>query len=265
MKQRLDILVAEKFNLTRTKAQALIMAGNISVDGKQATKSGAETDSSLSIESKDIFPYVSRGALKLEKAIQEFKIDLSGKVICDIGASTGGFTDYALQHNTKKSYAIDCGYGQLDQKLRNDERVINMERTNIKDVESLPDSIDLFVIDVSFISLKKVLPQVATIIINTHKDVSLRGGETDEAISGIATATPRNDRTNVVALIKPQFEVGKEVADKYQGVIKDENIHQKVVTDIKDFAQKSGYTIKGLTESPIKGAKGNKEFLIWLQ
>jgi 23S rRNA (cytidine1920-2'-O)/16S rRNA (cytidine1409-2'-O)-methyltransferase len=192
----------------------------------------------------EAFPYVSRGALKLKRAIETFGIDLAGKTIADIGASTGGFTDYALQNGADKVYAIDCGYGQLDQKLRNDKRVINMERTNIKDVEALPDPIDIFVIDVSFISLKKILPQVITIIRNSKFEI-------------------RNS-SDIIALIKPQFEVGKEVADRYRGVIKDENIRQEVVTDIKNFATKSGYIIEGLTDSPIKGAKGNKEFLLYM-
>ena len=243
-KERLDILVADKFGLTRNKAQALIMAGNIYIDGKSQTKSGLTVVKGTNITMKEAFPYVSRGALKLKKAIETFGIDLADKMIADIGASTGGFTDYAIQHGAKKVYAIDCGYGQLDQKLRNDKRVINMERTNIKDVKALPELIDIFVIDVSFISLKKILPQVITIISNFKFQIS---------------------NCDVIALIKPQFEVGKEVADKFQGVITDENIQQEVVADIKRFATQSGFIIEGLTESPIKGAKGNKEFLIYLK
>jgi len=251
MKKRLDILTAEKLNISRAKAQALIMAGAIFVDEKMFTKSGLSIEETSDIRAREAFPYVSRGALKLEKAAQEFGIVFKDKIIADIGASTGGFTDYSLQHGAKKVYAIDCGYGQLDQKLRNNKRVINMERTNIKDVEALPESIDVFVIDVSFISLKKVLPQVATII---------RNSKTCPATDGFEI---RNS-SDIIALIKPQFEVGKKIADKYRGVITDENIRQEVVTDIKNFATKNGFTIESLTESPIKGAKGNKEFLLYL-
>ena len=254
MKKRLDILISNKFGLTRNKAQALIMAGNIYIDGKPQTKSGLTVAEDVTITMIEAFPYVSRGALKLKKAIETFDIDLHGKTIADIGASTGGFTDYALQNGADKVYAIDCGYGQLDQKLRNDKRVINMERTNIKDVEALPESIDMFVIDVSFISLKKILPQVITIISN-FKFLPARSLKTKEG---------QISNCDVIALIKPQFEVGKEVADKYRGVITDENIRQAVVADIKNFATKSGFIIEGLTESPIKGAKGNKEFLLYL-
>lgn len=243
-KQRLDILVSERLNISRSKAQALIMAGSILINGKPSGKAGQEIEVDSLIETKDLFPYVSRGALKLEKAIKEFHLDLAGKVICDIGASTGGFTDYALQHGATKVYAIDSGYGQLDQKLRNDSRVINMERTNIKDVDSLPEPIDLFVIDVSFISLKKVLPQIITITRNSKLEIG--------------------NSSNVIALIKPQFEVGKEVADKYRGVITDESIREGVVKDIEDFSKEIGFKVEGITDSPIKGAKGNKEFLIYL-
>lgn len=237
MKQRLDILVSEKFNISRSKAQAIIMAGEIFVDGVISTKAGENIAEDREITLKTPFPYVSRGATKIEQAVTEFKIELSGKIICDIGASTGGFTDFCLQNGAVKIYAIDTGYGQLDQKLREDSRVINMERTNIKNIDSLPDPIDIFVIDVSFISLKKVLPQCKQ----------------------IEAGAP------AVALIKPQFEVGKSIADKTKGVIRDETIRQAVVADISNFAESLGYEISGLTESPITGAKGNKEFLIYLK
>lgn len=236
MKKRLDILVAEKLNISRAKAQAMIMAGEVLISDNAAIKSGQEYSDDVEITIKEQFPYVSRGALKIEKAAKEFDINFSGKVICDIGASTGGFTDYALQNGAKKVYAIDAGYGQLDQKLRNDSRVINMERTNIKEVENLPDHIDFFVIDVSFISLKKVLPQCKKI----------------------------NPKTPIIALIKPQFEVGKEIADKTRGVIKDDKIRTEVIDNIKQFAENIGYSIEGVTESPIRGAKGNEEFLMYL-
>jgi 23S rRNA (cytidine1920-2'-O)/16S rRNA (cytidine1409-2'-O)-methyltransferase len=243
MKERLDILVSNKCKVSRSKAQALIMAGEVLVGGKPATKSGSVYDEDVDITVKDSSPYVSRGALKLEKAAQEFRLDFSDKIICDIGASTGGFTDYVLQHGARKVYAIDCGYGQLDQKLRNDPRVINMERTNVRELQSLPEPIDIFVIDVSFISLKKVLPQVITI-----SQTSEHGPKT----------------FSVVALVKPQFEVGKAVADKYKGVIIDDKIRQDVIAEIKNHTEHLGYTVMGTTESPIKGAKGNVEYLLYL-
>lgn len=237
MKDRLDILVARKLNVTRNKAQAIIMAGQVSIEGKIFDKPGIEVDTEKEIEIRELFPYVSRGALKLEQAAKEFKIDFKNKTVCDVGSSTGGFTDYVLKNGAGKVYAIDVGTGQLASKLRSDERVIVMERTNIKDVDSLPEGIDIFVIDVSFISLKKVLPKVLEI---------------------------END-AKVVALIKPQFEVGKKIADKHKGVIKDERIQEDVVSDIKKFAEGLGYKVLGITDSPIKGARGNREFLIYLR
>lgn len=236
MKQRLDVLVSEKENISREKAQKLIMAGHVLVDKRVVDKVGIQIDDKLPISVKEVFPYVSRGALKLEKAYQEFDLDFKDKVICDVGASTGGFTDFALQKGAVKVYAVDTGYGQIDQKLRGDGRIVLMEKTNIKNVESLPEPIDYFVIDVSFISLKQVLPAVQRI----DKDAQ------------------------VVALIKPQFEVGKIIADKNKGVIKDDVIRLEVAKEIGGFAEKIGYKVLGLVESPIEGAKGNKEFLLYL-
>jgi 23S rRNA (cytidine1920-2'-O)/16S rRNA (cytidine1409-2'-O)-methyltransferase len=237
MKKRLDILVAEKENISREKAQALIMSGSVFIKSRIADKSGATYEDGLEIEVIKRFPYVSRGALKLKKAVEDFKIDLEGIIICDVGASTGGFTDYSLQNGAKKVYAIDTGYGQIDQKLREDMRVILFEKTNIKNVESLPEKIDLFVIDVSFISLKQVLPACQKI----QKDAE------------------------VVALIKPQFEVGKEIADKAKGVIRDKKIQTDIVENIGKFSEGLGYKTEGIIESPITGAKGNVEFLIYLR
>jgi 23S rRNA (cytidine1920-2'-O)/16S rRNA (cytidine1409-2'-O)-methyltransferase len=243
MKKRLDILVAEKFGLSRSRAQALIMAGTVLADGKPVTKSGTEIEEGTGLELKEIFPYVSRGALKLKQAVEHFGINLDGKIVADIGASTGGFTDYALQAGARKVYAIDTGRGQIAQKLRDDKRVILFESTNIRSVVSLPEPIDIFVIDVSFISLKKVLPQILK-------------------ISQTSNLKPLT--CDVVALIKPQFEVGKAIADKFRGVIKDDATRQKVVDDITDFAKNLGYEAIGTIDSPITGAKGNKEFLLYL-
>lgn len=237
MKKRLDILVAERLELSRAKAQALIMAGAIFVDDKITTKSGTEVSENAEIRAKESFPYVSRGALKLKEAVESFGLDLGGQVVADIGASTGGFTDYSLQSGAVRVYAIDTGKGQIAQKLREDRRVVLFENTNIRVVNSLPEPIDYFVVDVSFISLKKVLPVLKNI----------------------------DGQAAVIALIKPQFEVGKEIADKTKGIIRDSRTQKTVVEEIKTFAEELGYHTQGIIESPISGAKGNKEFLIYLK
>jgi 23S rRNA (cytidine1920-2'-O)/16S rRNA (cytidine1409-2'-O)-methyltransferase len=273
MKKRIDILLAEKgLAETRAKAQSLLMAGQVVVDGKKVDKAGTIVDENSEIEVKEKFPYVSRGALKIEKAHKEFKLNFKDKIICDIGASTGGFTDFALKNGAKKVYAIDVGYGQLDQKLREDERVVVMERTNIRDINlweefskrvilaskvrlesrlsdkndsgqarMTVDKINYYLVDVSFISLKKVLPVIKQLAVNSKQPAG------------------------IIALIKPQFEVGKKIADKCRGVIKDETIQKEVVENIARFAESIGFRVEGLTESPITGAKGNKEFLMWLE
>lgn len=239
MKKRLDLLLVDQgLAESCTKAQALILAGQVFVGGQKETKSGTLIEENKQIFLKEKIPYVSRGALKLKKAAQEFKIDFSEKIVCDIGASTGGFTDFALQHKAKKVYAIDVGYGQLSFKLRQDPKVVVMERTNIKDVKSLPEKINIFLADVSFISLKKILPVIKIL---------------------------GQQKADILALIKPQFEVSKEIADKGKGVIKDKNIQEKTISDIKIFAQNLGFKVQGLVESPILGAKGNKEFFIYLK
>lgn len=244
MKKRIDILVSEKTGATRTKSQAMIMAGQVFVEGKLIDKPGTIICTTASIEIKEKFPYVSRGALKLEKAAKKFKIDFNNKVICDIGSSTGGFTDYVLQKNVKKVYAIDVGYGQLAQKIRENKKVCVMERTNIKNVNSLPEPIDIFLVDVSFISLKKVLPQVLKI----NENFKLK-----------------NVNSSVIALVKPQFEVGKKIADKFRGIIRDKEIQNQVIAEVKEFAESLGFIIVDETESPIKGARGNREFLLYLK
>jgi 23S rRNA (cytidine1920-2'-O)/16S rRNA (cytidine1409-2'-O)-methyltransferase len=236
MKKRLDVLVAEQEGISREKAQALIMAGEVLVEGVPATKAGQTIEEDAEIEVKEKFPYVSRGALKLEKAAQDFAIDFKDKIVADIGASTGGFTDFTLQNGATKVFAIDTGKGQIAQKLRDDARVVLFENTNIKDVKDLPEKVDFYVVDVSFISLTKVLP----------------------SLKGI------NPSAKIIALIKPQFEVGKEIADKTKGVIRDPEIQMAVVKKIGEFAETLGYQVEALTESPIEGAKGNKEFLIYL-
>ncbi|MGG7058694.1 TlyA family RNA methyltransferase [Clostridium nigeriense] len=238
-KERLDILLVEKGIFTsRERAKTNIMAGKIFVDGQRVDKAGEK----VSIDAEIIFkgqeiPYVSRGGLKLEKAIKEFGVYLKDKVCMDIGASTGGFTDCMLQNDAKKVFSVDVGYGQFAWKLRTDPRVVCMERTNIRYVtpEDIGEKIDFASIDVSFISLKKIMP---------------------------ATLSLLSDIGEVVALIKPQFEAGKEKVGK-KGVVRDINVHKEVVMNIVDSLQKENLNIISLSYSPIKGPEGNIEYLVY--
>jgi len=237
MKQRLDIFLTEKnFFDSRTRAQSMIMAGKILVNGQKIDKAGTliPPDAQIKILGEEM-PFVSRGGLKLQKALDVFKIILSGKIAVDVGASTGGFTDCMLQHGAKKVYAIDVGYGQLAWKLRSDVRVVNMERTNIRNVtkKDFYDEIDFVSIDVAFISLEKVLPVVFDVL---------------------------KDSGEVVALIKPQFEAGREHVGK-KGVVRDKKIHAAVIEKILNFAAGVGFGVKGLDFSPVKGPEGNIEYL----
>lgn len=238
-KERLDILLVEKgIFSSRERAKTSIMAGKIFVDGQRIDKAGEK----VSVNSEIIFkgqeiPYVSRGGLKLEKAMKEFNISLNDKVCMDIGASTGGFTDCMLQNNAKKVFSVDVGYGQFAWKLRTDERVVCMERTNIRYVkpEDIGVKLDFASIDVSFISLKKIMP---------------------------ATKELLDDNGEIVALIKPQFEAGREKVGK-KGVVRDINVHKEVVMDIITFLIKEDFNILGLSFSPIKGPEGNIEYLVY--
>ena len=241
MKQRLDILLTEKnFFDNRTRAKAMIMAGKILVNGQKIDKAGTMIDSDAEIRILgEEMPFVSRGGLKLQKALDVFKINLVGKIAADVGASTGGFTDCMLQHSAKMVYAIDVGYGQLAWKLRRDLRVVNKERTNIRNVTQrdfyygLPEFVS---IDVSFISLEKVLPVVFDVL---------------------------TDSGEVVALIKPQFEAGREHVGK-KGVVRDKKIHAAVIEKILNFAASIGFGVVGLDFSPVKGPEGNIEYLAHL-
>lgn len=238
-KMRLDVLLVEKgFAKSREKAKAMIMAGQVLVDEKKIEKAGTEVNPELSIRilGNDL-PYVSRGGLKLEKALKIFPVSLQGKVVADLGASTGGFVDCALQNGAKKVYAIDVGYGQLDWKLRTDERVINMEKTNARylDETSLEDTIEVVTTDVSFISLDKILPAAEKLLI---------------------------DNGEVVALIKPQFEAGKEKVGK-KGVVRDPLVHKEVILKVLAVCNGLGFGVMGLGYSPIKGPEGNIEYLLW--
>lgn len=241
MKKRLDVMVFERgFAESREKAKAIIMAGEVYVENQKADKCGQSYDENVKIEFRGNAPkYVSRGGLKLEKAINNFDLDLKDKVTMDIGASTGGFTDCMLQNGAVKVYSIDVGYGQLAWKLRNDSRVVNLERTNMRNVtrEQIPDEIDFFSIDVSFISLKLLLP-VARMFLS--------------------------ENAQAVCLIKPQFEAGRENVGK-KGVVRDPEVHIQVVKSIYEFCLDNGYSVLNLDFSPIKGPEGNIEYLIHLQ
>ncbi|MGE4543738.1 MAG: TlyA family RNA methyltransferase [Pedobacter sp.] len=240
-KERLDkLLVTRGLVQSRERARALILAGQVVVDHHTVDKAGAQvsTDVSLRLKGEDI-PYVSRGGLKLEKALETFAVDVTGQVALDVGASTGGFTDCLLQRGAVRVYAVDVGYGQLAWKLRQDERVVNLERTNIRHLqaETLQEKPGLAVIDASFISLDKVLP---------------------------ATLALLDEQAEVVALIKPQFEVGRGAVGK-GGVVRDASQHEEVVERIRRLSEELGCQVLGVTESPILGPKGNREFLIHLQ
>lgn len=239
-KERLDVLLVNRgLAESREKAKRTIMAGLVYVDGEKEDKAGATFAEEAVIEVRGAtIPYVSRGGLKLEKAIQTFGVSTVGKVCMDVGASTGGFTDCMLQNGAVKVYAIDVGHGQLDWKLRNDPRVVCMEKTNIRYVtpEMVEDQAELVSIDVSFISLEKVLPAVKALL--------APGGE-------------------VVCLIKPQFEAGREQVGK-KGVVRDKKVHLEVIQRTLCFACSIGFSVKALTFSPIKGPEGNIEYLAWL-
>jgi len=240
-RERLDVLLLNKgFFDSRSKAQAVIMSGNVYVDGQKADKAGACYDVNAQIEVRgSVCPYVSRGGLKLEKALRDFGVDPTGFVCSDSGASTGGFTDCLLQQGAKKVFAIDVGYGQLDWKIRNDPRVVTMERTNIRYVtpEQIGEPLDLSVVDVSFISLKLVLPVIKTLL--------------------------NSETGRVLCLIKPQFEAGKDKVGK-KGVVRDPDVHEEVLRDFVELAKSLSFTIKNMTFSPVKGPEGNIEFLGYL-
>lgn len=241
VKKRADILLYEKgLADSRERAKRIIMEGTVYIGEKRIDKPGEKYNEDVKMYiKKNPLKYVSRGGQKLEKAIDDFNLDLKNKTGMDIGASTGGFTDCMLQNDVKKVYAIDVGYGQLDWKLRNDERVIVMERTNIRNVDEklIGEKIDFISIDVSFISLKLVLPVAKSLL---------------------------KDNGEIVALIKPQFEASRENVGK-NGIIKDKNIHLEVLNDIIQYIISLDMSIKKISYSPITGAKGNIEFLVYIE
>lgn len=236
-KLRLDVVLHERGLVSsREKARALVMAGEVRVDGQIVDKPGTRIAPDALVEVKTRPQYVSRGGEKLAAALDMFPVEINGQVCADVGASTGGFTDCLLQHGAQRVYAIDVGYGQLDYRLRQNNRVIVMERTNARYVDRLPEPVGLVVMDASFISLRLLLPAVMRWV-----------------------DTP----ANIIALIKPQFEAGKGQVGK-GGVIKDRAIHRQVLHAILTFADEQGLNINGLIPSPLKGPSGNTEFLVWL-
>lgn len=240
MKERLDVLLVKKgYYQSRERAKAAIMAGIVFVDGQKSDKAGNMVDTEAELFVKEnICPYVSRGGLKLEKSMKEFSLSLDGAVCMDIGASTGGFTDCMLQNGASKVYAIDVGYGQLDWKLRNDDRVVNMEKCNVRylDTALIEEPIDFISIDVSFISLRLIFPVSAQVLA---------------------------DDGGIVCLVKPQFEAGREQVGK-KGIVRDRKVHQEVIENVIQYAADNGLYPQGLTFSPVTGAKGNIEYLLHL-
>ena len=240
MKERLDVLLVNRGLATsREKAKAIIMSGIVFVDGQREDKAGSSFDDKVAIEVKgSTLKYVSRGGLKLEKAMKHFDVTLAGKVCMDVGSSTGGFTDCMLQNGAVKVYAVDVGHGQLDWKLRNDPRVVCMEKTNIRYVtpDQIEEPVEFASIDVSFISLTKVLGPVKELL---------------------------TDNGEIVCLIKPQFEAGREKVGK-KGVVRDKNVHKEVIHMVMEYAQSIGFTLCNLEFSPIKGPEGNIEYLLHL-
>ena len=241
MKKRLDILVTERgLAESREKAKTLIMAGQVYVDGQKADKPGDtfSEDAAVEVRGKGL-PYVSRGGLKLEKAMREFGLQLQGRTCMDIGASTGGFTDCMLQNGAQRVYSVDVGYGQLAWSLRTDPRVVNLERTNARYLtrEQVPEEIGFFSVDVSFISLTLILPAVRPLLA---------------------------EHGQAVCLIKPQFEAGREKVGK-KGVVRDKAVHEEVIEKIRSFALENGFSVLGLTFSPVKGPEGHIEYLAYLQ
>jgi len=238
VKLRLDRLLVERgLVASRERGQALILAGQVLINGQKVEKAGSLVpgDADIRILGGQM-PYVSRGGLKLEKALREFTIEVNGRIAVDVGASTGGFTDCLLQHGAKKVYAVDVGYGQMAWKIRQDPRVVVIERTNIRDIDPvlIPEKADIVVIDTSFISLEKVIPSVLQFL---------------------------NRGAGIIALIKPQFEVGKKQVGK-GGIVRDETAREATKDRIVAFVEEQGFVVKGVIQSPITGQDGNVEYLM---
>jgi len=236
-KARLDVLLVERgLAETRSKAQALIRAGEVTVDGRLLDKPGMTVSADAEVAVRAPAPYVSRGGYKLAAALDAFDIDPSGSVCLDVGASTGGFTDVLLQRGAALVYAVDVGRGQLAWRLRGDSRVVSMERTDVRSLDTLPRPVDLATIDVAFISLRRVLPSVRPLL---------------------------RDDGAAIALVKPQFEAGRDQVGR-GGIVRDSQVHRQVLLDLLDHAADSGWLVGGAAASPITGAAGNREFLVLL-
>ncbi len=250
-KIRLDVLLVERgLADSRAKAQALIMAGQVRVNDQVALKPATATDTKSTLKVDSGPRFVSRGGEKLEGALDTFAIDVKGFICADVGSSTGGFTDCMLQRGAAKVYAIDVGKGILHWKLRNDRRVVVMEETNARFVESLPEKVDLITVDASFISLKILLPAIKKWL-TFFPLSSFEGGE-------------RKEERSVLALIKPQFEAGKKDVSRGDGVIRSPEIHKQVLLDVLNYAKAAGFGLRGLVKSTLVGPKGNVEFLLWM-
>jgi 23S rRNA (cytidine1920-2'-O)/16S rRNA (cytidine1409-2'-O)-methyltransferase len=246
-KVRLDVLLVERgLADSRTLAQRLVMAGQVRVNGEVVLRVAANLPPDVQLIVEQGPRFVSRGGEKLEAALQAFSVDVHGCVCADVGASTGGFTDCLLQHGAARVYSIDVGQGVLDWKLRQDKRVVVLEKTNARFLESLPEPVGIITMDVSFISIKVLLPVIVQWL-SDKPDVSQAG------------------KGSVIALIKPQFEAGRQLVGRNKGVIRDPLIHRQVLLDVLSFAREHGYQVRGLIRSPLTGPKGNVEFLTWLE
>jgi len=247
-KERLDVLLVERgLAESRAKAQALIMAGQVRVDGQVEFKASSSIPPGARLDLETSPRFVSRGGDKLEAALITFPVDVAGRICADVGSSTGGFTDCLLQHGAARVYAIDVGKGLLHWKLRTDSRLVVMEGTNARHVESLPEPVSLITVDAAFISLKILLPVMKGWLTAPQPHFPYGKGDGD-----------------VVALIKPQFEAGRKETARNKGVIRDPEVHKVVLMDVLTFAQAHGFVVLGLMRSPLLGPKGNVEFLAWL-
>jgi 23S rRNA (cytidine1920-2'-O)/16S rRNA (cytidine1409-2'-O)-methyltransferase len=246
-KIRLDLLLVERgLAESRSLAQRLVMAGQVRINGEVELRAATNVFPDVHLEVEQGPRFVSRGGEKLEAALQAFEVDIRGHICADVGASTGGFTDCLLQHGAVKIYAIDVGQGILDWKMRQDKRVVVMEKTNARYLKCLPEAVEIITIDVSFISLKVLLPVVKNWFFT---DIN----------------TGQSSKGSTIALIKPQFEAGRKQVGRSKGVIRDPVVHRQVLMDILGFARQQGYIVYGLIRSPLTGPKGNVEFLTWLE
>lgn len=267
-KKRIDLLLVERGLVeTRSLAQRLVMAGQVRADGEVVSKPSDLVNGEARLEIERGARFVSRGGEKLAGALEGFPVQVSGQVCADVGASTGGFTDCLLQNGAAKVYAIDVGHGILHWKLRNDPRVVGMERTNARNVERLPEPVHLVTVDASFISLKILLPVIKTWFPSPYPTPDPSPSKATErgVFSPHSVIGEGGWGGEVIALIKPQFEAGRKETARGEGVIRDPAVHRTVLLDVLGFAQADGFGVRGLIRSPLEGPKGNVEFLAWLE